>query len=249
MEKNKQTNKKTTNKNTEIKKTTNKKATNETTNKKTTNNEKKSEIKKDTAKITKKNEKKVTEEKIVEIKKEKKKNEPEISKKELLTKKDLSTDDEIKIGNLFKIILIIIVIFGLFYVITYYGEKNKKLKASASDPKNTYVEIQYDEILVGSTLNQKEDEYYVLISKEDNYKKFYKSISTTINNKKRLYYSFIDNGLNSKYITKEESNLNVKNIEDLKINKDTLLKINNHEITESVEGTENIMNKFVEINK
>ena len=245
MEKNKQTKKNTTNKKTESKKTTNKKETSEKTTNKNKNTTSNTKVSKKEEKIN--SSKKVNE--IVKEKNDKKKTEPEKPKKELITKKDLSAADEIKIGNLFKIILIILVVFGLFYVITYYGEKNKKLKPSTSENTDSYVEIQYDEILIGSALNQKEEEYYVLIAKEDNYKQFYKSLTPSVNNKTRLYYSFIENGLNSKYITKEDSNLNVQNIEELKIKKDTLLKVNNHGISETYEGTEDIMNKFVEISK
>lgn len=232
-------NKKTTNK----KNTTTKASAKKTTTKKeTTKNNVNSNKVENSKKVNKKSE-------IEKLNDEKKRLEKSQPKKELINKKDISADDEIKIGNLFKIILIILVIFGLFYVITYYSEKNKKLKPSTSEPTNSYVEIQYDEILIGSALNQKEEEYYVLIAKEDTYKTSFKSLVATLNNKTRIYYSFIENGLNSKYITKDESNLNVGNIEELKVKKDTLLKINNHSISETYEGTEDILNKFVEIYK
>lgn len=155
---------------------------------------------------------------------------------------------EIKIGNLFKIVLIILATFGIFYVLTYYLQKNKNNESSINNT-NKFVEIRYDEILIGSMLNQKENEYYVLIVNNKEYTKTYKSFIDQYSNGNKIYYSLLDNDLNKKYLTTDSSNLNVSDLKDFKVSKVSLLKVSNKVIVESFEGYENVIDKFIEFNK
>ena len=159
-------------------------------------------------------------------------------------------NQNIEMGNLFKIILIILVFFGIFYILTYYIQENteqtseqKNLNDNSSVPI-----IQYEEILVGNMLEQNENEYYVLIVQEDDYKTRYKDYLKQYSNQNKFYYSYINNGLNKRYIS-DSSNLNVSNVSELRIKENTLLKISSKKVVESYEGNSKIMEKFIELNK
>ena len=152
-----------------------------------------------------------------------------------------------EMGNLFKIVLVILIVFGAFYIFTYYLQKNKQMTSTENKP-NTITTIQYDEILIGNLLNQKEGDYYVLIVNKSDYSARYKNYLTKFSGKNKFYYSLIDNGLNKKYIT-DSSNLKVDNIEDLKISQTSLLKINNGKIVETYDGNASVMEALINIAK
>lgn len=154
----------------------------------------------------------------------------------------------IEIGNLFKIILIILIVFGIFYVFTYYLQKNKSVTNNSNDNTNHITVIQYDEILIGDSLNQSESDYYVLYVKKADYDDRYKEYLSRYNNNNKFYYSLIDNGLNRNFIS-DTSNLNVDNIVDLRISDIALLKISNGRIVETYDGNTNVMQAIIDINK
>lgn len=154
---------------------------------------------------------------------------------------------EMEMGNLFKIILVILVVFGAFYILTYYMQKNKTTTTNDNNT-NHFTTIQYDEILIGDSLNQSEDEYYVLFVNQSDYNSRYKEYISRYNNQQKFYYSLIDNGLNRKFIS-DESNLNVENISDLRINDTSLIKIKNGRIIETYDGNANVMQALIDINK
>ncbi len=152
----------------------------------------------------------------------------------------------IEMGNMFKIVLIILIVFGIFYVITYYIKKGNN--ETYNNQPNTYTTIQYDEILIGSILNQPEDEYYVLLVSQDLYNRYYKNYLSQYSNGNKFYYAIIENGLNKSYFN-ETSNLKPEDIKDFKFNTISLLKIKESKIAETYEGNENVMKEIIEINK
>lgn len=164
-----------------------------------------------------------------------------------MKKNSKSYNSDFEMGNLFKIILTILVVFGLFYVLTYYIQKNKKTESNSNDAKNTITTIQYDEILMGEILNQSENEYYVLIVKNDDYTKTYKEYINKYSNGNKFYYSLIDNGMNNRYLS-DTSNLNVENIDELKVVGTSLVKIKSGKIIESYDGNSSVMQAFIKIN-
>lgn len=157
-------------------------------------------------------------------------------------------NQNIEMGNLFKIILIILVFFGIFYILTYYIQENKKNDQKNLNDNSSVPIIQYEEILIGNMLEQNENEYYVLIVQEDDYKTRYKEYLKQYSNQNKFYYSYINNGLNKRYIS-DSSNLNVSNVSELRIKENTLLKISSKKVVESYEGNSKIMEKFIELNK
>jgi hypothetical protein len=148
-------------------------------------------------------------------------------------------------GNLVKIILIIVMIFGLFYLLTYYIDKKKKNNEETGTNYIPY--IQYNEILIGSLLNQSASDYYVLIASKEDYRSTYASLISSYNADNKFYYAFLDNGFNRSFIN-DESNTNAENINDFKVNGLTLVKVSSGRIIESYEKTESILGAFLKIN-
>ena len=161
---------------------------------------------------------------------------------------NINNKENFEIGNMVKIVLIIVMVFGAFYILTYYIQQNKTKNDLYDNSNDSVTIIQYDEILVGSILNQTEENYYVLITNQKDYENRYNEYISKYNNNNKFYYSIIDNGLNSKYKS-ETSNLNVENIEDLKISSTTLLKINDGKIIDYYDGDSEVMQAIIKINE
>lgn len=145
------------------------------------------------------------------------------------TKQEYSLEKIIKI--LFIIILIVLIFYGITILITKY-QKNKQ------DETTSDVDIQYNEILIGSMYQQKEDEYYVLVELESDYSNLYSKVNNyQQSGKTKLYTATLDKALNKKYMG-EESNFDTK---FPTFKESTLLKINNGSIIEHYEGVTSIL--------
>lgn len=149
--------------------------------------------------------------------------------------------------KLVKIVLLITAIFLIFYGITLLVTEKK-----AEETPVTEATIQYDEILLSSLFEQPNNEYYVLVTKEDDdylgVYSVYTSKYQSKENKLRLYSANLSSGFNSSYEA-EESNLNTTKIEELKLKDSTLLKISNKKIVASYEGSTKIIEHLKNISK
>ena len=138
-------------------------------------------------------------------------------------------------------------IFLIFYGITLLVTEKK-----AEETPVTEATIQYDEILLSSLFEQPNNEYYVLVTKEnDDYLGVYSVYTSKYQskeNKLRLYSANLSSGFNSSYEA-EESNLNTTKIEELKLKDSTLLKISNKKIVASYEGSTKIIEHLKNISK
>ena len=179
----------------------------------------------------------------------KKENKYKISEKKLAMTKENDSGEEI--GKLIKIVIIIVMVFGLFSVITHFV--NKKNDGSNNDNnKKEEIIINYDKILISDLLNQSAKEYYVLVSKEkDAYLNVYSSYFNLYKNKESALHVFsanLDDIFNANFVA-EESNLNTNNISDIKFKKTTLVKIKDNKIVISYEGSEKIIEHLKQIIK
>ena len=202
--------------------------------KKTANNN----VNKKTVKVENKNEtKKVEKKEAVKVEKVK----VEEKNKEIMP----TTNNEMV--KLVKIVLLITAIFLIFYGITLLVTEKK-----AEETPVTEATIQYDEILLSSLFEQPNNEYYVLVTKEDDdylgVYSVYTSKYQSKENKLRLYSANLSSGFNSSYEA-EESNLNTTKIEELKLKDSTLLKISNKKIVASYEGSTKIIEHLKNISK
>lgn len=152
-----------------------------------------------------------------------------------------------EILNLIKLTLVVSLIVGIFYVITLFVNKKEEVKEEPKTPAT----IQYDNILVGNILTQPNKKYYVLVTSEDVNKKVYEAYLSNYKSMEgalRVYYSDLENPLNSKFL-KEESKFKIKNITEIAFKESTLLLIENKKISKVYEGNEEIRKVLNDITK
>lgn len=137
-----------------------------------------------------------------------------------------SSDSEEMIRML-KVLGTVIIIFAAFYFIfaVFNGEISfgKKSKKEA--------EIQNVEIIAGETFNRPESEYYVLMYDFDSNEStklasYYELYSASSANK--LYIVDLSKKFSSKYITENASEVNITDIDSLKVVAPILIKVENY---------------------
>ncbi|MBO5530609.1 MAG: hypothetical protein J5970_04350 [Bacilli bacterium] len=141
------------------------------------------------------------------------------------------TNDEMSVGGFVKIIAWLLIILIGFTLITMYVTRDKKEK-----PNN---DIQYTNIIVGSILNRSEEDYFVLVEKEDDANiQNYQTMIDKYNNKDehlRFYIVLLSDPFNASYVA-DEANLSVEKITDIRFSETTLLHIKNGKITSTRMG-------------
>ena len=107
-------------------------------------------------------------------------------------------NDEYKIENLIKIIVILLLIVGVFYGLTIIVMNNQKEDLNNNIESDT--EIKYDHILIGNIYNQKEQEYYVLVELDSDYLTLNSIVSnySKKENALKIYTSSLNNVFNKK---------------------------------------------------
>lgn len=142
--------------------------------------------------------------------------------------------------NLFKIVLIVCAVLIVFYFITLFVNDSGKTDDYSS---NNVASIQYDKILVGQILNRNEDEYYVLVEKEnDQYLELYNYyLSSYEGESKGLKYYKVDlsDVFNRNYVG--EKTLLDGDISSFRFSDTTLLKIKNGVLTKIYDNREAIV--------
>ena len=156
--------------------------------------------------------------------------------------------EEYSLKQILKIILIILILFGLFYFITTLVVRTSKPE------ENSNVVIDSSKITLGQLLTREYDEYFVMAFKEslygssyikanyieiyNNYIKKYKQGEKSL----PFYYIDLDDGLNKKYFSNE---LNITDdISKLKLNDEVLFKIKNKKIEKAYIGKDEIIDKL-----
>lgn len=156
------------------------------------------------------------------------------------------------IKSMIKILFILLLIFGAFYLITTFLVKDR-----APDSDNNVSVIDSTKITLSQLLNRNEDEYYVIATKaslyessyvETNYIEFYNNYINKYKQKENslaFYYVDLDSALNKNYFGNE---LNItEEISELKVNDEVLFKINNGKIEKTYIGKEDILDKLSRI--
>lgn len=165
--------------------------------------------------------------------------------------KIVKPDTSLEITKLIKIIVVVVVIAVVFYGITILITKYKK--DNDTDTNTTIpTTIQYDEIVLGSLFRQSQNEYYVLIQKEeDPYNSLLSSYISSYSakaNSVKVYLVNMDHVFNQFYVS-TESNLNTNDIRSFRVSGLSMVKVSNKNIVESYEGIDAIENRFKELLK
>lgn len=148
----------------------------------------------------------------------------------------MKNNDTAQIIKFGKILGVVLILFGLIYLLTEVLVKK--------DDSNTTDTTSYNEIIVGTSLTREEDKYYVLFyDPSSNIANYFDSWQTSyIEAKKttKLYYVDLSKALNKKFVVTTNSNPNAKVVSDLRIKNGTLITVTNGQITSYLENTEEI---------
>lgn len=160
--------------------------------------------------------------------------------KEFKDRKKISITGNSEVDNMIKIFSLVLIIFLIFFGITYLlVDKNKK-----DDDSAVGKEIQYKVIMAGRILDMPEKSYYVyVINKDDPYNKLYNEYLSDYSSKNDAlpYYEVdLSDSFNKDYVS-EESKLNVTKVEELKFSKSSLLKIEDGKIVLAVDEKDKIV--------
>lgn len=146
-------------------------------------------------------------------------------------------------NNAIKTLIAIVVVFGIFYLVTVLVTSNLKSSYSNNDDDNVVTEIQYEKILAGETFSMPDTEYLVFFydSKADE-ASLYSAIVSSYKEKDTalpIYIVDLSNGFNTSVIN-SASNHKAKSSSELKIKGPTLIKIKNKLNVKYIEGLTNI---------
>ena len=166
-------------------------------------------------------------------------------------KEEIEIQDSYSIKQFLMIIIIIAVIFGIFYFITYFVAKPKN-----NEIQNSSTVIDNQMITLNHLLDRKENEYYVLATKSSlynnhsnlNYHELYNKYINEYSNKDgslKFYKINLNDALNKKYLGEET--IISQNLDDLKLSDEVLFKIKNGTIEESFVGNKDIIKELSNI--
>ncbi len=138
--------------------------------------------------------------------------------------------------------IVVILVAGVFVL------SKVLIKHEAADLEYQSGNVSTTTAIVGTILNQKESEYYVLAydynSTDSTAYETYASNYATSANKLKVYFLDLSNAFNKDFYVTENSNPKATSIKDLKIKNGTLIKVKSGKIVEYVEGLENIAKKL-----
>ncbi|MBR4672383.1 MAG: hypothetical protein IKO78_04195 [Bacilli bacterium] len=150
------------------------------------------------------------------------------------------SSDSDEMIRMLKVLGAVLVIFAAFYFVfaVINGEIRFGKKATEE------VEIQDVEIIAGETFNRGIDSYYVLMydfgSDESIKLSSLYDLYTSVNGSKKIFIVNLAKKFSSKYVTEKESEINVKDIEHLKVKGPILIKVENEKGVSYTLGADNI---------
>ena len=141
-------------------------------------------------------------------------------------------------------ILLVIFVLSYFLIGIFY---TKEIDFNKKEEEKSEVNVDNTTIMIGQLFDQPKDEYYVLIYDVSDDKSSIKTWLPIYEGKDgalTVYRVDSSKKFNSAYLVNEGSNKNATGLSDLKVISPTLLKISNKQITEYIEGEDEISNKF-----
>ena len=147
---------------------------------------------------------------------------------------------------LFSIIIIVLIVYGVskIFIDDEPTEDNGRTVQAG--------QIDYDKVSIGTMLNRNYSEYYVAIyDEEDTNAVIYSAIITKYlqnEDATKVFFCDLGNRLNSAYYVGPdgETNPNAQSVSELALGDLTLIKVENGEITEYIEGLDAFKAEFAE---
>lgn len=156
------------------------------------------------------------------------------------------TSDGEEFGRLIKIILIVTVIMVVFYGVTVVV--TNKVKEAKDEQSSESQGIQYDNIMVGSMLKINGN-FYVLIEDQDDSRiseyDTLKQIIAANPDAPKIFVADLSDSFNSSYLS-SESNYE-SDMTKFRVTGTTLVKIEDHKITETYDSYDEINDKLKEL--
>lgn len=168
----------------------------------------------------------------------------QVSKVKKKNVKEEEVTNQYNIKSIIVLIICVLVVFFGFYLFTL--RMTKKNDTSTDEKTTEEVNISYDTIMLGQSLSMGDESYYVLFYdfSDDDTSSVYQNLFTNYKSKKELpiYRVDMSSGFNKNYLTEGEANYNPSSIAEFSIKGATLMKIDNHEVVDYIDGEGNITN-------
>lgn len=169
--------------------------------------------------------------------------------KEKIKEKTVKNNDY-SLKNITFVVIVLLTIFSIFYFITSMVLKNNSI--SEDNVPNI---IDENKITVGGLLGEKEEEYFVLVLKTSkinnnnltnvDYNSLYSKYINDYRKKEnslKVYNIYLDDALNANYLNNEA--IITDDLNNIKFNDDTLLKIKNGSIEKYFIGNKEILSEL-----
>ncbi len=156
------------------------------------------------------------------------------------------TSDGEEFGRLIKIILIVTVIMVVFYGVTVVV--TNKVKEAKDEQSSESQGIQYDNIMVGSMLKINGNFYVLIEDQDDSRISEYDTLKQTIAanpDAPKIFVADLSDSFNSSYLS-SESNYE-SDMTKFRVTGTTLVKIEDHKITETYDSYDEINDKLKEL--
>ena len=160
------------------------------------------------------------------------------SKNKTLKKVEAELSEDVSLKSRLIVVVCVLAFIGLFYLLAIHiTNKN----ANVDPNENVNESSDYSEILLGSTFNRSESEYIVVYFDKDN-EEINSTIGTAVldyvakEDNLTTYTVDMSNMYNKNYNTTEDTNKSPNNVDELRINGPTLIKISNGNGVEYIEG-------------
>ncbi|MBE6154905.1 MAG: hypothetical protein E7163_04980 [Firmicutes bacterium] len=159
-----------------------------------------------------------------------------------IKKEKYQTEEQTEIIRFVKILVAVIIIVLGVYILTRIFVTKDLLNDTNTPKQTTAGQINYEITNIGSMLNKKEKEYYVIMYSSENLDAvYYSTLASKYSQNKnalKIYYANLDTELNQMYVDADKENLNPVNLEDFKVSNLALIKIKDNKIEKSF-NTEN----------
>lgn len=142
------------------------------------------------------------------------------------------------------VILVVLCILCLFYLLTVKITINEDAKKIEESRETEKADIQYEEILVGSTFNKSDDKYFVVYY--DKSDESLNDVTSAISSYKAgedalpLYVVDMSDPLNKKYAA-DDSNTSADDASELRIDGVTLVRIKEGNLDKYLEGQDDVV--------
>lgn len=174
------------------------------------------------------------------------------TEKDIKNQTPISGEQNNEIIRLVKIVLIVTAIFAVFYVVTLLvTKKSDEVKHDREQENKTVekAEIQYENIMIGTMLNENGTSYVLILETDDNRSEEYESLIETIKSNEdapNIYKANLTDSFNKTYLGKEE-NYYVSDISEFRVKGTTLVKIGDGKVDAVFDNYDAIKNKLTEL--